>query len=214
MKGMTDSDLVEVLDAEFAWRRKELTSVLTDVKTAHDDCRSPRLRAATALLYAHWEGFVKASSEVYLEFVAQRRLRHSDLNDGLLALALRSRLNSFQSNNDVSSHLEFIRFFQNELTSRAVIPDLAGTRPGANLTSKRLKAIILSLGLDYSPFELKENLIDSQLVGWRNTIAHGKGLCPKEEEFYSLYEQIVLLLRNFKDQISNAVILRAYRKSA
>lgn len=66
--------------------------------------------------------------------------------------------------------------------------------------------------LDYAPFELKENLIDQQLLDWRNKIAHGRSLFPSEDDFKVLYDEVSLLLRNFKDQLENAVALKTYLK--
>jgi len=68
----------------------------------------------------------------------------------------------------------------------------------------------LTLGLDYAPYELKENLLDAQLLYLRNNIAHGKGLCPTEGEFESLFAEVLGLLRCFKNQIENAAALRLY----
>ena len=85
-------------------------------------------------------------------------------------------------------------------------------RTGANLNSVRLKRIVLTLGLDYAPFELKANLIDAQLLNWRNKIAHGKFIVPDSAEFETLYSEMSTMMRNFKDQLSNAVALRSYLK--
>ena len=211
MKAKTDSAFFDFLDNEFAWRKKELTSIWSDVKLADEKSRSTRLRTAVSMFYAHWEGFVKAASDQYVEFVDKRRLKHSELSHGFQALALRSKLQRFHSGDDVSAHIQFMDFLHNHLESRARIPTLGVIKTGSNLTSKRLKAIVLMLGLDYSPFELKENLIDVQLVGWRNKIAHGKYHYPGEKDVELLYDAVSLLLRNFKDQLSNAVASRAYR---
>ena len=59
---------------------------------------------------------------------------------------------------------------------------------------------------------MKENLIDKQLLDWRNKIAHGKSLFPSESDFKVLYDEMSLLLRNFKDQLANAVVLKTYLK--
>jgi hypothetical protein len=212
MKHRPAPDFLDFLDGEFAWRRKELTSMWSDVKAAGPEYRSARLRAAVAMLYAHWEGFVKAASEAYVSYVAARRLKHSDLSEGFLALALRTRLRELSDTRDVTAHIAFVQFLGSELHSPARIPNLGVIKTGSNLTSKRLKSIVLTLGLDYSPFELKENLIDKQLLDLRNTIAHGKWICPKDKDFEILYQETTALLRNFKDQLANAVALNAFRR--
>jgi len=210
MKARTETEVLALLDEEFAWRRKELTAIWTDVSSGPPKSQSARLRAGTALLYAHWEGFVKAASEGYLGFVARRRLHYRQLCPGLLALALRARIVDFASGEDASAHIAFLKFVLGKMDSNASLPKLGVIKTGNNLNSQRMKTIVLTLGLDYAPFELKENLIDTQLLDWRNTIAHGRFLCPSESDFKLLYDEISALLRNFKDQIANAVTLRTY----
>jgi hypothetical protein len=210
MKTRTEDEILELLDEEFAWRRKELSTLWTDVSSAVSRSQPVRLRAGTALLYAHWEGFVKAASEAYVEFVSRRRLQHRQLCPGLLTLALRTRLIALANTDDASANVAFIEFVLGDLESHARLPRLGVIKIGANLNSRRLKVIILTLGLDYEPFELKENLIDNQLLDWRNKIAHGRSLFPTEAEFGLLYDEISVLLRTFKDQIANAVALKTY----
>ena len=146
MKARTETEVLEFLDEEFAWRRKELSEVCADVSSAASNAR---VRAGTTLLYAHWEGFVKAASEAYVEFVARRRFQYKQLCPGFLALALRTRLNAFARTDDVSAHVAFVDFILGDLGSHARLPKLGAIKTGANLNSQRLKAIILTLGLDY-----------------------------------------------------------------
>lgn len=211
MKPKPRSTVLDLFDEEFAWRRKELTLLLGDVRSAGEKDRSARIRAAIAMLYAHWEGFIKVASEEYVSYVAMKRLHHADLCAGFLSLALRSKFNEFLKDNDADAHVRFVNFLRTELDSRARIPKLGMVKTGSNLSSKRLRSLMLSLGLDYRPFELKENLIDKMLLDWRNTVAHGKWMCPKEDEFELLYQEITSLLRQFKDQLTNAVVSDGFR---
>jgi hypothetical protein len=71
---------------------------------------------------------------------------------------------------------------------------------------------VICLGLDYSIYELKEQLIDAQLLAWRNSIAHGQELYPKEADFDILFREVLNIIRNFKDQVSNAAALKLYRR--
>jgi len=213
MKARTESEVLGLLDQEFAWRRKELSTIWADVTSAATKSRPARVRAGTALLYAHWEGFIKAASESYVNYVARRRLRLRQLGPGFLALALRTRLTTFASADDASAHIAFIELVLGDLEADSQLPKLGVVKTGANLNSRRLKTIVLTLGLDYSPFQLKENLIDNQLLEWRNKIAHGKSMLPTEDDFDLLYHETTTLLRNFKDQIANAVVLKTYLKT-
>lgn len=212
MKIRTESQLLSMLDDEFAWRRKELTALWSDVQSAPEISRQARLRAGVALLYAHWEGFIKAAGDFFVTFVAVRKLNHDQLGTGFLSLALRKRLKAFSDTSSVPQHIAFLSFLRTEMTSRARLPQIGAIKAESNLNSRRLKDIVLTLGLDYSAYELKENLIDAQLLKWRNTIAHGKALHPSMDDFNILYGEVTTLLRIFKDQVENAVILQTYRK--
>jgi len=212
MKIRTEDDLLAKLDDEFAWRRKELSAIWSDVQIAPEKSRQARLRAGVALLYAHWEGFIKTTADLFVQFVAVRKLNYDQLATGLLSLALHQRLKELSGASSVTQHIAFVSFVQKDMSSRARLPQRGAIKTGSNLNSKRLKDIILTLGLDYSAYELKENLIDSQLLKWRNTIAHGKVLYPSQDDFNRLYGEVTVLLRIFKDQVVNAVILKTYRK--
>jgi hypothetical protein len=194
MKARTETEVLELLDDEFAWRRKELSAIWADVTSAATGSHPALLRAGTALLYAHWEGFVKAASEAYVEFVARRRLPYRELCPGLLALALRNGLTALTITDDATAHVVFVEFVLGDLGSHARLPKLGVIKTGSNLNSRRLKTIVLTLGLDYSAFELKENLIDNQLLDWRNKIAHGRFLCPTAADFGLLYHETSALL--------------------
>ena len=211
MKIKLSDEALAKLDDEFAWRRKELTVVWNDVKSAKPEKKLTRIRAATVMLYAHWEGFVKVASEIYISYVSGKRLKYTQLCDGLLAIALRAKLNELAGQNDIAAHIDFTTFLRSGLDSRVKVSLLGAVQTSSNLSSRRLKSIILALGLDYSPFELKENMIDAQLLNWRNIIAHGKCSCPTEDDLTLLYKEIPGLLRNFKNQVENAIVQEQYK---
>src|ERR1700693_4373866 len=112
----------DFLDSEFAWRRKELSALWTDIKEAKADVRSTRLRSGVALLYAHWEGFIKQAAEAYLLFIQSRDLRMDELRPCLLAFCLRSKLRELSERNDVDAHIAFLKFMTNNLKYKASIP--------------------------------------------------------------------------------------------
>ena len=156
MSTKTEAEMHDFLDQEFAWRRKELSTIRTDVSAATGASQNALLRAGVALLYAHWEGFVKVATETYVSYVGRRRLKYTELCPGFLALALRNKLRTLSIDDDSSAHVEFVRFLASSLEGNAQIPKLGVIKTGSNLNSKRLRTIVVTLGLDYSAFELKE----------------------------------------------------------
>ncbi len=68
----TVDQLNEFLSGEIIWRKKELTALRSLVESAKSstDKQNALIRSGMTVLYAHWEGFVKAAASAYLEFVA------------------------------------------------------------------------------------------------------------------------------------------------
>lgn len=211
MKIRTLIEFSEILDSEFAWRRKELTLLRSTVNSASPISKNTFLRSAVALLYAHWEGFIKEVGETYLIFVATRRLKLHELSPNFKALALRTKFLEFGQSKDPQTHILFLDFIASNAQARVTIPTNGVVNTDSNLSSELLRRIITSLGLNYVPFELKSHLIDSKLLYWRNNIAHGQYICPSESDFEILYNEITILIREFKTQIENAAVNQQYK---
>jgi len=209
----TADDVNRALADEFIWRKKELTALkfLVEAPNTSADRRAALLRGGVALLYAHWEGFIKAAGRVYIEFLKYQRLPYEQLAPNFLALAARSKMFGASQSGRIRQHIELARFFRSELGQRSNITqrDAVGTR--GNLSSQVLRDITDTLGLDYGPYATKERLIDESLVAVRNTIAHGQYLQPELRDFLELYTEVLDLLEVFRTQVDNAVSTGAYR---
>src|SRR5216683_7302007 len=116
MKLRTIEQLSDALDQELAWRKKELSTikVLVDEKNVAKSRRLVLIRAGVALLYAHWEGFVREAGSMYLDFVSYQRLKYEQLSANFLALAVRGLLRSAQQTDRIKAHLAVSNFFLGE----------------------------------------------------------------------------------------------------
>lgn len=212
MKIRTKEELQDLLAADLGWRKKELTTLNANVKTASYKNLPTSLRCAIVMLYAHWEGFIKNASEYYLNYVKYQRLQLDQLNPNLLALSLKQKLNEFTQSDKATIHVRFIKFFQQNLNERASFSEINSIKTKSNLSSAILKEIFTSIGIDFTPYELKSNLIDSQLLYYRNNIAHGNFLPLDSAEYNNLHNEIVSMLNGIFNDISNAIVLDSFKK--
>ena len=212
MKIRTADQLIEAVATEIAWRRRELTDLrfLVESVDGNRTREAVLTRAAVALLYAHWEGFVKATAEIYLEFVAMQRCQNSELANSMLAIALRSKLRAAQASKKITAHATVVEFFRTQMDSRSLLPYKDAVRTEANLSSSVLLEILRTLGLPTDAYESKGNFIDSQLLAKRNHIAHGSTLSVESGEYLSLHDEVLNLMILFRNQIENAAVTRGY----
>lgn len=212
MKIRTAEELQTRLDEDFAWRRKELTAIFTNVKSSKPLQLNTNIRIGVVMLYAHWEGFIKNAAEYYLIFVASKRLTLKQLSNSMIAVSLKSKLKEFEETNKNTIHTQLINFLLGDLNIRAQIPTENIIKTQSNLNSSILREILSIIDVDYSFYELKEKYIDSQLLRIRNSVAHGQDPEINEDEFYELYTEITTLMTAIKGEITNNAVLSNYQK--
>jgi hypothetical protein len=206
------------LEEDLAWRKKELSSLIL-VAEGHEDNKAI-LKSIILLLYAHWEGYIKKSSKIYLKYIAESKKGITELTQNFKAVALKDMIaqciehvDHLTLQNEMTvinrlAKLEHIKFKVNinvDNDQENSIIDTAG-----NLTPKILRNIHSIIGLNYkTTLELKESHINSHLLRNRNLIAHGGKYIEKEDEDFSLeldeikkLKDIVLsIIDNFKDEL-------------
>jgi hypothetical protein len=212
MSVRTLEQLSDKLAEEIVWRKKELTAIRLMIESGSlsIDRRTALLRGGVALLYAHWEGFIKAASKLYLEFIHYQRLTYSQLSKNFIAVGIRNLLNKGNQSSKIRFHLDVVDFFSNRINQRSNLPYKDGVNTKSNLSSDVFKEIIETLGLDYSEFETKQMLIDELLLKNRNTIAHGEYLLITLDEYLELHNQILQIIERYRTQVENAAALKHY----
>jgi|LakMenEpi03Aug12_release.lakeMendotaPanAssembly.Ray.scaffolds.fasta_scaffold03216_10 hypothetical protein len=211
MKIRTKEDLQNYISDDLAWRKKELSNLYNDVKTANPKRLPTSLRCAVVILYAHWEGFIKNAAQIYLIYIKSRRLTLVEVNNNLLALSLKQKINEFNATNKATCHVKFVDFFLNNLGERANFSETDSIRTGSNLSSTILEEILATIGIEFTPYELKSNLIDGQLLHYRNTIAHGNYLPMDKTEYETLHSEVIRMLDSISIDITNATVLEYFR---
>jgi hypothetical protein len=212
MKLRTIAQLQEHLDSDHAWRRKELTTIVNFVRSSPEKSQAMSIRAGMLMVYAHWEGFIKYGAECYLSFVAMQGLPLSQLDYPFIALCARRKLHDFESSGKAAQRTELVRYLLGDSSGRARVPYEGIINTQSNLSSEVLREIVQTLGLEYSPYQLKEKLIDVILLKSRNEIAHGQFLRLRLDDFEELYDEVKNMMDTFHNQIENAALTTAYRR--
>lgn len=210
----TKADLQHKVDEDLVWRRRELFNIRTAIEDSHINPHRQiaLLRAGVAVLYAHWEGFIKRAGSHYLEFVANQGRSAAELTPNFIAIKFRARLVEAAKSKKISATYDVIDFFCNHLPDRLRIPHKGVVDTQSNLSSTVLRELVLTLGLDISPYETKSKLIDESLVERRNHIAHGEPLDIGVQDYLELHDEVMGLLDEFRNQIQNAVATDRFLK--
>lgn len=213
MKIRTKEELTDTLNNDLAWRKKELTTLLNDVRTAQKKKPPTALRSAIVLLYAHWEGFVKIAAESYLTYVKSKKLKLEELEKCFIALALKQKLSEFEATSKNTIHTQLVDYLFNSLGDRAKIDNENVISTNSNLNFSTLREILTTIGIDCTTFELKENLIDAKLLNYRNSIAHGQTLLLSEFEYEIIHHEIFSMIIEINNRIQNAAVNQSYKKA-
>jgi hypothetical protein len=212
VKIRTTEELIDAIATDLSWRRKELTDIryLLQQASGNRSRQDLMTRAGIALLYSHWEGFVKAAAKAYLEFVAMQRCKNSELARCMLALTIRTRLNAASASKKISTHLELVDFFRSSMRQRSVLPYKSAINTESNLSSTVFFEILSTLGFDTEDYESKAHMIDNHLLAKRNQIAHGSVLDVSVDDFLRIFEGITALMNGFRNQVENAAVSKQY----
>ncbi len=214
-KNRTLLDLQDNLDEDFAWRIKELSLLKSKIPNTpnRDALQDALIRACITMLYAHWEGFVKCAAENYLNYVSLRRLRHDQLESCFVALCLKKKINEVDNTNRFDLQTAAVDFMLQQLNERAYIPYEGIIQTKSNLSFFVFRDICTVIGIDYTKYQLEEPLIDKQLLSLRNSIAHGKYLSINFNEYLVIYEKLIKMMRDIKDDILNAAATEKFKRS-
>lgn len=182
------------IEQDLAWREAEMASLkmlLASAPTGSDRQRA-LLRACSAMLYAHYEGFCKFCWTLILDTIAAEAHVRKDLVE---ALAKRSMITVFRTFRADTSDAAIWQFascdFQHQLGQIAVFPDEIDTE--SNLWPSVSQKINDSIGLQYPLLNTHEAEL-RQLVGRRNKIAHGEKLEIADMQQFQQFEHAAVVV--------------------
>lgn len=208
----TISMLQDALDDEIAWRIKELANLKIAVKRSQLE-KKTLIRAAVCLMYAHWEGFIKRASLVYLNFVNNQRLNYNELSACFVVFGVKKTLADLRHPRKRALNISAVEFFLSRLKERAQLKFSKAIDTRSNLSSSIFDDIAISIGIDPTNYTTKYNLIDESLLKRRNRIAHGDFLDLDEDSCRQLLDEVISLLKDFKADIESGAANTAYLRT-
>src|SRR5260221_8049378 len=95
------ADLFTKIDDDLAWRKRELSAFRQVFEASHANPtrESTLIRAGIALLYAHWEGFVKKCGTLFIDYVANQGKKGSELQPNFIAIKLKKQIDEAAKSN-------------------------------------------------------------------------------------------------------------------
>lgn len=204
--------LQDVLDNDFGWRVVEISYLNSLLRQSPDRKKNSLVRANVPVLYAHWEGFVKKSAKSYLEFVACQNLKYEELNDSFVAIGLFKALAKHGVKLSKKGNIMSVDFLRNKMSQKASFPKDGVINTKSNLNSEVLDEILSIIGIDNSPYITKNNFIDESLLARRNSIAHGEYIDITQHSYKEVSDEVVNLLRQFKNDIENHASMQLYKR--
>lgn len=201
------------IEKDLAWREAEMGSLklLLGAAPKGSDRQRALLRACSAMLYAHYEGFSKFCWTIFLGAIQKENLQRRDLVTPLAKRAMEGVFRSLRGDTSIERFWSFCtKQFSEELLETATFPDEVDTE--SNLWPELSAKINASVGLDCSVLDEHSDKI-SQLVGRRNQIAHGEKMEIKDiEQFQELEHSAVLVMHELAIAVVTCLERREYRK--
>jgi hypothetical protein len=205
-------ELQGLLDTEFSWRLKEIAELKGAARRPQALSELTIVRAGVALAYAHWEGFVRAASIAYVDYVNSTRTPNCDLVTPFAVLSLRSKLNTIAETRPTALSSSAFEFIRDQMAQRANLVGRELITTEGNLSSVVLKKILGTIGISATRYETRANFIDEVLLRNRHAIAHGEDFVLDRFGWASIADETIGLLRWIKTDIENAASTAAFRR--
>lgn len=210
MKLRTPSQFTDKINQNLAHRKRELSSLLNHVSRARIHEVEPVSKAAVCLLYAHWEGFVKYGGTCLANFVAFKGISISALSNGFIAACVQQKLKQVRGTKKISIAREYVELVRHPNAGLGPLKWDSVIETHDNLNMDSLKEILELVGCDDSFYQTKKGVIDSQLVHYRNSIAHTGYSDFDPNDYPRLHAETLALIEKFRDDLEDSVSSRLF----
>lgn len=192
------------IERDLAWRESEMGTLKLILASASggSDRQRALLRACSAMLYAHYEGFSKFCWTLMLSTIAAHAHLRRELAEPLAKRAMASVFKKLRGDTSTASLWDFgSKGFQVELSQVAEFRDEIDTR--SNLWPDLSREINQSVGLE-CPLLCLHSTELGQLVSRRNRIAHGEKLEIGDLKQFQKFEHAAVLVMH---ELAIAVVI-------
>lgn len=182
-------NILDSVTEDLNWREAEIASmrILLSSPGVTVVQKKSLLRAAWALLYAHYEGFCKNTLMLFYDFIENCGIACRDLPLPTRTLALKKFFTDMRKMADLDLMNEIVHFENSYL---AVTPQFPDVDTKSNLWPTVLVELLTAADLDTSKV-VEHDLKLKTLVARRNKIAHGEHNFIEEFAYYKTYEDAV-----------------------
>ena len=213
-KPYTDADFSSQITEDRSWRIKEISDLKGAISIADGNLQRVLLRGLITICYAHFEGYVRFAARKYLEYVALRKFKYSEIDRQFLRNYFLPRLAALSiSRTGIAERCAVVDAILDSFDRRfsRVNEDLVNTK--ANLNFDVFVDICLVCAVPKTIFADKATFIDVFLLKRRNAIAHGEDTFVGAEDLDELANGTVEIMRTFGDALENHVYLKDYKSA-
>ena len=211
-KYQTMESIFDAIDRDYAWRLVELSEIKKAVQVAKGRAIATEIRKGILLLYAHWEGFIKFVSTEYLQYIVDQKFKQSELTDNFRCILFKKKLQECSDRSRIRTHISALHVLLDSPSEYVVFDPKAQIPIKSNLNYSRFVNILDTLAIAEDGYKLHEKQIDESLLNRRNAIAHGEYLDISPELFCGLHQDILALIKKFKDDLQNLCVTESYKR--
>lgn len=208
------NQFIHAIGDEFSWRHKELMDIRLLTRSSNAVTQRVLIRAGVPLAYAHWEGFIKASSELLLNYVSHQGLQNKELSDAYFTHSVKTHVAQFIGSAKAISATDAACFVRDAAERKAEIRHKNYVDTASNLSSEVFEQIACSLGVNLEPYQHLFPYINETILNNRNKIAHGEFIEVSMSDFHDLINRVSDLVRMYKTDLENIVIRNQFKVAA
>ncbi|MFF1377154.1 MAE_28990/MAE_18760 family HEPN-like nuclease [Streptomyces sp. NPDC058308] len=203
----------EKVQKDLAHRKLELSRLAVAIQTPFTDQSQKNLmcRAAVVFTYAHWEGFVKNASSLYIRHINGQQIPVSKLRNCFQAAYVAGHFKRAQNSSKVSFLGEVLTSIDADREKIFSVSPDKYVDTESNLSSTVFQSLVTGLGLPYlDSYSTRQIFIDEKLVFGRNQVAHGELTSFSEVDAAERLNAVRDLLDTYSNQLLDAARNQIY----